>query len=115
MAASAAPGNLLDLAGLDPGAEQLLTLVDAPGACIERIVSHGQQSAPGFWYDQDFDEWVLILAGAARLRFDDGAPDALLRPGDHLLIAARRRHRVEWTDAPTIWLAVHLRPAPGAR
>lgn len=35
---------------------------------IERIVSRGHSSPPGFWYDQDFDEWVLVLRGAAQLR-----------------------------------------------
>ena len=84
------------------------TLVAAPGMRIERIVSLGQASPPGFWYDQDEAEWVLLLAGAARLRFADEPAARDLRPGDQLLIAAHRRHRVEWTDpsAPTIWLAV---------
>jgi cupin 2 domain-containing protein len=107
-----APDNLFDLSGVDPRAEQSLTLVDAEGVKIERIVSSGQASPPGFWYDQDFAEWVLVLAGSARLRLDGEAADRVLKPGDHLFIAARRKHRVEWTDAAsaTIWLAVHLRP-----
>ena len=76
-------------------------------ARIERIVSHGQVSPDGFWYDQDEAEFVLLLAGAARLRFADGEI-AALSPGDCLEIAAHRRHRVEWTDPdqPTVWLAV---------
>lgn len=89
-------------------AEVTETLVAAPGVRIERIVSHGQASPPGFWYDQAEAEWVLLLAGAARLRFADEAEDRLLRPGDHVAIAAHRPHRVEWTDAerPTVWLAI---------
>lgn len=84
------------------------TLVAAPGLLIERIVSLGQASPPGFWYDQPEAEWVVLLAGAARLRFADEAGARLLGPGDHLHIAAHRRHRVEWTDptTPTVWLAV---------
>ena len=84
------------------------TLITAPGWRVERIVSQGQASPPGFWYDQDEAEWVLLLAGAARLRFADETEDRLLAPGDHLDIAPHRRHRVEWTDPaqPTIWLAV---------
>ena len=84
------------------------TLLAVPGMRIERIVSLGQASPPGFWYDQDQAEWVLLLAGAARLRFADEPAARDLRPGDHILIPAHRRHRVEWTDpaAPTVWLAV---------
>ncbi len=76
---------------------------------IERIVSCGNQSPAGFWFDQDCDEWVMVVQGAAKLRFD-GEDELLdLAVGDHLLIRAHRRHRVEWTsqDEPTIWLAVH--------
>ena len=84
------------------------TLLAAPGLRIERIVSQGQASPPGFWYDQDEAEWVLVLAGAARLRFADEEEDRTLAPGDHLDIAPHRRHRVAWTDPsqPTVWLAV---------
>lgn len=105
------PVNFFHLSGVNPRAEQFLTLVDAVGVKIERIVSHGQASPPGFWYDQDFAEWVLVLAGSAALRFDGEAAARVLLPGDHLFIPARRKHRVEWTDAAgaTIWLAVHLR------
>jgi cupin 2 domain-containing protein len=80
----------------------------AEGVRIERIISTGHASPPGFWYEQDSDEWVLLLKGAARLLFEDDATPVSLAPGDHLLIPARRRHRVEWThpDQPTIWLAV---------
>jgi cupin 2 domain-containing protein len=75
---------------------------------IERIVSHGQASPEGHWYDQDEAEFVLVLSGAARLRFADGEV-IVLGPGDCVDIAAHRRHRVEWTDAtrPTVWLAVY--------
>lgn len=79
-----------------------------PGLRIERIVSHGQKSPPGFWYDQDEGEWIALLKGAARLRFANESEARLLRPGDCLDIAPHRRHRVEWTDpaTPTVWLAV---------
>jgi cupin 2 domain-containing protein len=93
----------------DAGAGEVTdTLVDVPGLRIERIVSRGQASPPGFWYDQPQSEFVLLLAGAARLRFADEPHDRALGPGDHLSIAAHRRHRVAWTDPalPTVWLAV---------
>jgi cupin 2 domain-containing protein len=102
------PGNLLrDLpdAGIGEVSDTLLT---APGLRIERIVSLGQTSPPGFWYDQPDAEFVVLLAGAARLRFADEEAERALGPGDWVQIAAHRRHRVAWTDPehPTVWLAV---------
>jgi cupin 2 domain-containing protein len=74
-----------------------------------RIVSTGQATPPGEWYDQDDDEWVVVLRGSAGVRFADEPGTRRLVPGDWLLIAAGRRHRVEWTtpDGPTVWLALH--------
>jgi len=93
----------------DAAAEQLTELFARPGVRVERIVSTGQSSPPGFWYDQPHAEWVLLLQGAAHLRFEDETGPRALGPGDCLEIAPHRRHRVEWTqaDPPTVWLAVH--------
>ncbi len=101
--------NLLRPLPASLASEQFLELLARPGLRIERIVSAGQASPPGFWYDQPHGEWVLLLAGAARLRLADEADDRVLAPGDWLDIAPRRRHRVEWTDPgqATVWLAVH--------
>ena len=91
--------------------EELVTeLAAAPGVRIERIVSTGQVSPPGFWYDQPADEWVVLLSGEASLRFEDEPAARALRPGDWVLIAAHRRHRVDRTSehGPTVWLAVHF-------
>lgn len=74
---------------------------------IERIVSGGQASPPGFWYDQAWDEWVMVIAGAAELEFENPAAEERLEAGDWLLIPARLRHRVRSTEDGTIWLAVH--------
>jgi cupin 2 domain-containing protein len=86
-------------------------VVGAPGVRIERIVSLGQASPSGFWYDQAETEWVLLLAGAALLRFADEPEARLIGPGDCVEIAAHRRHRVDWTDPaqPTVWLLVFYR------
>jgi len=96
----------------DAGAGEITDpIVAAPGMRIERIVSLGQVSPPGFWYDQAEAEWVLLLAGAARLRFADEPDARLIGPGDWVEIAPHRRHRVDWTDPaqPTVWLAVFYR------
>ena len=92
-----------------PADETFSALASAKGMRVERIVSFGHASPPGFWYDQPQREWVIVLAGAARLRFED-SPDAIeLVPGAYVDIAARRRHRVDWTapGMPTVWLAIH--------
>ena len=88
--------------------EQFATILQRPGLRIERIVSTGQASPDGFWYDQEEGEWVLVLQGEARLRFADEADARHLRAGDFIDIAAHRKHRVDWTapDQTTVWLAV---------
>ena len=90
-------------------AEQFLELFSRPGLSIERIVSVGQASPPGFWYNEPRGEWVAVLRGEARLRFEDEPEARVLKAGDCLDIAPHRRHRVEWTHPcePTVWLAVH--------
>jgi len=75
---------------------------------IERIVSRGHRSPPGFWYDQDFDELCILLRGAAMLRMAGSRRRRRLKEGDYLLIPAHKRHRVEWTHPKiqTIWLTI---------
>lgn len=89
--------------------ELLETWVKAESIRIERIVSRGHASPEGFWYDQQQHEWVVLLKGAARLRFQEDEAPREMRPGDVLNIPAHKRHRVEWTTPaePTVWLAVH--------
>jgi cupin 2 domain-containing protein len=96
--------------------EEFTILAKFSGARIERIVSTGQASLPGFWYDQEQTEWVLLLSGSAGLLFEGDDAARILGPGDYVEIPARRRHRVEWTDAtqPTVWLAVHVNAQLGA-
>ena len=85
-------------------------LAQSAGARLERIVSVGHATPPGRWYDQDSNEWVVLLRGAAVLRFEDELEPRTLRPGDRIDIRAHRRHRVEWTapSEPTVWLALHF-------
>ena len=85
-------------------------VLDEGGVRIERIVSRGHTSPASGWYDQDEDEWVLLLQGSGRILFEDGS-EFLLCPGDCLSISAHHRHKVIWTDpaVATIWLAVFYR------
>ena len=75
---------------------------------IERIVSKGQSSPDNFWYDQDQNEWVIVLKGKAKLKFVDDEKAVEMKEGDYLNIPAHKKHRVESTDPEneTIWLAV---------
>ncbi len=89
-----------------------ILLKGAGGFRLERIISEGQCSPPDFWYDQEEAEWVLLLEGAARLEFESPSELVQLAPGDAILIAPHRRHRVAWTDTgqKTLWLAVFFTP-----
>lgn len=75
---------------------------------IERIVSRGHTAPESGWFDQEWDEWVLVLRGAAVLAYDDGR-EIELPPGGYVNLPAHTRHRVKWTDpaCETVWLAVH--------
>ncbi|OIQ03901.1 MAG: phosphoribosylaminoimidazole carboxylase [Zetaproteobacteria bacterium CG06_land_8_20_14_3_00_59_53] len=102
--------NLLDAIPAHLPEEITQTLLTADGLRIERIVSTGQCSPEGFWYDQDEHEWVVLLSGTAGLEIQ-GEGVHRLKAGNFMLLPARRRHRVAWTDSdqPTVWLAVFYR------
>ncbi len=93
-------------------AEDFATLAEGGAFRLIRIVSTGQATPDGEWYDQPEDEWVLLLQGAAGLSIEGEGAVRALGPGDYLLLPAHCRHRVEWTaqDGPTVWLALHFQP-----
>lgn len=95
-----------------PGGEVFQDLLTAPGgARVERILSRGAANAPDFWYEQNWDEFVLLVSGAAILAFPDGG-ERRLEAGDYAILPAFCRHRLAWTDPDreTLWLAVHMPP-----
>ncbi len=79
---------------------------------IERILSNGQITPEGEWYDQAQDEWLIVLRGAARLQLHDQENETSLHAGDYLHIPAHCKHRVSWTDPEqqTLWLALFFTP-----
>jgi cupin 2 domain-containing protein len=91
-------------------AEVSETLVTAQGIRLKRILSLGQTSSEGFWYDQEEAEWVIVLTGGARLTIAEESEDHDLGPGDAMYLPAGCRHRVAWTDParPTVWLALFV-------
>ncbi len=88
--------------------EAIELLAGSPSVKIERIISRGHRSTDDFWYDQEQNEWVLLLKGRAGMTFAGSPACFELVAGDYLNIPAHVRHRVEWTadDEETIWLAV---------
>jgi len=100
--------NIFQLPAELPATELLEALIPDQGILIERIISSGQASPAGEWYDQDRDEWVVLLQGIAEIAWEDGRQQQLIA-GDWLMIPAHERHRVVWTspEPNCIWLAVH--------
>jgi cupin 2 domain-containing protein len=100
-------GNLYEIPDKLPPGEFLEVLLETPDIRVERILSRGDVTPPGEWYDQEEDEWVLLLLGEAFLEYASGET-VTLASGDWILIEAHTRHRVAWTssDPPCLWLTV---------
>lgn len=99
----------------DKAQEHFEELLTRPGVKLERIVTYGQATPLGEWYDQAWDEWVMVVQGEAKLLLELGDQLLHMKPGDHVMLPAHCRHRVEWTpdDQTTIWLALHLGETEG--
>lgn len=78
------------------------------GYRLERILSFGQTTPEGEWYEQGWSEWVAVVKGMAVLAYEDGT-SVTLRAGDHLIIDPCVRHRVNFTSDDCFWLALHYR------
>ena len=83
-------------------------IISKDGIKIQRIVSQGHITTDNEWYDQENDEWVIVLQGGATISFE-GQDDVHLNVGDYINIPAHKKHRVSWTseNEKTIWIAVH--------
>ncbi len=94
--------------------EHFTQLHRGDGFRIERIVSQGHCSPEGSWYDQNDEEWVLVLEGSATVQFECDSQPVELQRGSYLSIPAHSRHRVAWTDPAqkTVWLAIHGQSSP---
>lgn len=103
------PGNLFAGIATQLAEEQFDQLVSRKGVMIERIVSQGQGSTSDDWYDQERDEWVILIQGQAKLLFEEGDKIVNLNAGDYLEIPAHRRHKVIWTsnEQQCVWIAMH--------
>jgi len=100
-------GNIFDQVEGSGQNELIIALLERAGFKLEQIVSNGQASEPGFWYDQAGDEWVLLVRGEAMLAFEQ--ENLNLKAGDYLLIPAHARHRVASCSQDALWLALHVK------
>ncbi|WP_020407549.1 cupin domain-containing protein [Hahella ganghwensis] len=100
-------GNIFASIPRDKSSEVFEFLAGAGQVKIERIVSQGHTSPDSGWYDQDQNEWVMVVKGTAVITYDSGQ-DIRLQEGDYLNIPAHQKHKVSWTDpdTETLWLAV---------
>ena len=100
--------NIYDLIPADLSHEMFEVLAQTGHVKIERIVSTGQGSPESGWYDQQWNEWVILLQGDASIAFEDESV-VRLGQGDHITIPAHTKHRVidAGSRSETIWLAVH--------
>lgn len=85
-------------------------LIDSKSIKIEKIISKGQITADNAYYNQDRNEWLILLQGEAIISFKEPLKEISMNVGDYLLIPAHQLHRVEWTptDKITLWLAIHF-------
>lgn len=103
-------GNLMSKLPPLSSEEVFEQLLDGCGLRLERIISTGQATLAGEWLVQDWDEWVVLLAGEGRLLIEGESAAREIKPDDWITIPAGVRHRVDSTskDPPTVWLALHL-------
>ncbi|MGB5919875.1 cupin [Arcobacter sp.] len=99
--------NIFDKVNVDKNNEEYITLLREKSVRVERIVSNGQKSEDNFWYEQDENEFILLLEGDAIIEFEENREVKLIK-GDFLDIKAREKHRIKYTSIsqPTIWLAI---------
>ncbi len=86
------------------GKETITELLQYKNVTINRIVSNRIEN--GQWYDQEEDEWLILIKGAALLMIDN--EEKRLKAGDTLFIAAHELHRVLSTSENALWITVHI-------
>lgn len=98
--------NIFDEIPVDKSEEKFFEIFKDEKIKIEKIVSNGQKSPQDFWYEQEKNEFVLVMEGFAIVEFEDFEVE--LKKGDCLNIKAYQKHRVKFTtlDETTIWFAV---------
>lgn len=85
------------------------SIIDKDGIKIERIISKGHTTEKDKWYNQEKNEWLIMLKGKAELLFKNNNQIIKMKKGDYLNISAHTEHRVTKTSKKeeTIWLTIH--------
>lgn len=98
--------NFFDKISENISKETFETIVQSNNVKIERIISP-PSTEKGGWYDQEENEFVLVLKGDAEMLFEN-TEKIKMKEGDYIIIPAHKKHRVEKTSEKeeTIWLAV---------
>ena len=84
--------------------ESFTTLLEHKNIKINRIVSSNELNEKT--YQQEEDEWLVLLEGEATLLLDK--KEITLTKGDTLFIPSKTPHRVLRTKSGTLWLTVHI-------
>jgi cupin 2 domain-containing protein len=102
--------NIFENILTDAENERIEVIANNENIVIERIISYGNVTPEGYWYNQDKNEWVLLLTGEAKLEFRDNKT-VDLKAGDYIMIAAHQEHRVVYTskEPNCVWLAFHFK------
>ena len=87
--------------------ECISVLLSQSNVRVERIVSRGQSTPAGQWYEQTEHEWVMVLQGSGIIEYEN-CRQIVLNTGDYLYLPAHIKHRVAATAEHeyTIWLAI---------
>lgn len=99
--------NVFDVSSFDRAHEQIEELLVSNEFRLERIVSFGHPSPYGFWYEQEQDEWVMLLKGSAIIEYFDGT-ERELNEGDYIILPRHLKHRVKSVSDDALWLALHF-------
>ena len=99
--------DLLDDIPKDSSDEIFQLLLKNEKVRIERIISYGQVTDESYWYDQKKDEFIIVLQGSAKIKYENEQIFDL-KVGSSLYIPSHTKHQVIYTENKTVWLALFI-------
>ncbi len=101
--------NIYNSSVLNKQEEVIEEILSTKSFRLEKISSFGHRTPDNEWYDQDNDEWVLLLKGRATILFQIQNKTVNLKEGDYFLIKKHIKHRVEYVSEDALWLCIHFK------